>query len=102
MLSLPRYRHTDISEGRDIEHNAEIFLSVLHGTGEQAREDIVCINAGSLLYVSGEVASMEEGFAKAKESVKSGKAFKKLVEFVESTKGNMECITQFLSRTSTT
>jgi anthranilate phosphoribosyltransferase len=57
----------------DVEDSKRIFLSVLEGA-EGPAKDVVIINAGVGLFVSGVVASIREGIELARESVDTGRA----------------------------
>lgn len=59
------------------QQSSEILLSVLAGEPGPAR-DIVLLNAGAAIYVSGLVADLPEGIAQAANSLDSGAALAKL------------------------
>jgi len=67
------------------EKNAEIARSILQGKKGPMR-DIVLLNAGATIYVSSKASTIKEGIRLAKESIDSGKAYKKLVAFIKATK----------------
>jgi anthranilate phosphoribosyltransferase len=71
----------EILHANSPEHSASIIQSVLYGT-QGAAFDIVCINAGALLYISDMAASLEDGIQKAKQSIMNGAALKKLHSLV--------------------
>jgi anthranilate phosphoribosyltransferase len=96
VLNLPRYEYTDIYQGINIDDNVDIFLKVLYGKWTEAQENIVCINSGSLLYISWEATSMKDWYNMSKSAIKSGKAFAKLIEFIVATDGSMERVSRFL------
>lgn len=80
----------EIAEPEDIagttpEKNADIFRRILQGQKGPMR-DIVLLNAGASIYVGGKTGNIKEGVELAKESIDSGKALKKLDEFIEATK----------------
>ena len=52
-----------------------------HGAGS----DIVAMNAGAAIYVSGQAPSLEVGVETAKDSIRRGLAMKKITEFVDLT-----------------
>ncbi|MEX1307357.1 MAG: bifunctional anthranilate synthase component II/anthranilate phosphoribosyltransferase [Eubacteriales bacterium] len=59
--------------GGDAEENAQIIEALLDGkTGP--KQDVVCLNAGAALYVTGKVDSIQDGVALAKELLENGKA----------------------------
>jgi anthranilate phosphoribosyltransferase len=66
----------DIAGGSAVE-NAAILRSVVSGE-EGARRDIVLLNAGAVIYLSGRASTMEEGIATARTSIDSGAALQKL------------------------
>ena len=63
--------------GRD---NAKLGMEVLQGCGRKGILEAISLNAGSVLYIAKKVNSIAEGYALAKEAVKSGKALAKLEE----------------------
>jgi anthranilate phosphoribosyltransferase len=65
--------------------NAVITKGILEGA-RGAKSDIVLLNAGAMIYVSGLSHDFTEGVAKAKETVSSGTALKKMNQFIEATK----------------
>lgn len=64
--------------------NAAVVTAVLEG-GHGAGADLVALNAAAAVFVSGEVASLEEGYAAARESLASGRAGERLAAFVAAT-----------------
>ncbi len=63
------------------EHSATIIQNVLNGT-QGAAFDIVCMNAGALLYLSDLAIDLNDGIHKAQHSILSGAAAKKLYSLV--------------------
>ncbi len=47
--------------------------------------DIVCLNAGASIYVSGLAPSFAEGVTKAQVAIKTGKAKQKIASFIAKT-----------------
>jgi len=66
----------------DKEEEATHFLRILGGEEVNSRRDIVCLNAAPILFMMGRASSIEEGYRRAQEIVDSGKALKKLRQFV--------------------
>jgi anthranilate phosphoribosyltransferase len=62
---------------KDAAESKAMVLDVLAGNAGPAR-DIVLLNAGAAIYVSGVAGSIEAGIAKAEEVIDSGAALKKL------------------------
>ena len=65
----------DLYGGRTVEEAAKLFGDILKGKGTRAQQDVVCANAG-LAIATFEQCDIKEGFEKAKESLRSGKALK--------------------------
>lgn len=81
MYGLTRHTFGDLIGGTPA-RNAEISKRVL--SGEQgAALDIVALNAGAALYLAGVADSVAEGVDRAHDAVQSGKAWAKMMEFVE-------------------
>ena len=68
-----------------VEESREMVLAALENRSGAAR-DIVALNAGAAIYVSGKATALEEGVEKAFEMIKSGAARAKLDAFIEATK----------------
>jgi len=72
--------------GGDAHLNARILRDVLTGEERGAARDIVLLNAGAAIHVSGEAKSIEEGVGLAGASIGDGSAVKALDEFVRTTR----------------
>jgi len=83
-FGFKRAKPEDIA-GTDPKKSSEIVRNVLRGQKGPMR-DIVLLNAGAAIYVSGKAKSIKEGIEFAKKSIDGGKAYKKLDEFIEATK----------------
>jgi anthranilate phosphoribosyltransferase len=71
----------DIAGGTP-EENASDIVSIFEGQ-EGPKRDVVVLNSGAAIYVSGMVSDLESGVRKAEEVIDSGAALGKLREFVE-------------------
>lgn len=80
-FGLTRCKKEELTGGTPDE-NAAITKAVLAG-GQGARRTAVVLNAGAGLYVAGKADSIEAGDRLAEELIDSGKAEKKLEEFVK-------------------
>lgn len=67
----------EIKGGETIEESATIFMNIISGNGTDAQQNVVCANA-ALAISTVENFSIIDAFAKAKESLQSGNALKKL------------------------
>ena len=84
-FGLEPLKESEIAGGDSIAASAEIFLNILQGKGTQAQQNVVCANAGMAI-ATVQNLSPKEGFEKAKESLKSGKALKALRKLQELSK----------------
>jgi anthranilate phosphoribosyltransferase len=82
-LGLQRCALADL-QGGSADRSATIVRSVLQGEKGPAR-DVVLLNSGAALYVSGMAPSIAEGMRVAAESIDSGKARGKLDDLVRMT-----------------
>lgn len=73
---------SDIVGGTATE-NAKITLGILKGEIQGAKRDIVLLNAGCALYITGKAGSISEGINLAKASIDGGWALAKLKQLIE-------------------
>ena len=81
-LGLKLTRVKDIVGG-DSAKNAHILRNVLSGKEDDARTEIVALNAAAAFVVSGIADRLDEGLEHAMEILESGRGVKKLEEFLE-------------------
>ena len=81
-LDIQLAKREEIIEGKSVEENAKIFIDILSNKEVGAKLDIVLMNAGALIYISGESKTIKEGIEKAREVILNGKALKKLNEII--------------------
>lgn len=74
----------DALKGGTAGENAEILKGVLAGEAG-ARRDVVALNAGAALYVSGMAESIDQGVKMATESIDSGAAAGRLQRYIDAT-----------------
>jgi anthranilate phosphoribosyltransferase len=84
-FGIDRARPEALSGG-DSQKNARILLDVLEGSDGPAR-DIVLLNAGAAIYLSGETSGIADGILRAEASIDSGEALERLHRLVEATRG---------------
>ncbi len=80
-FGLPRGKKEEIVGG-NAKENAAITRGILDGSIRGAKRNIVLLNAGSALYVSGKAASIADGIKLAEEQLDNGKALAKLEELI--------------------
>jgi anthranilate phosphoribosyltransferase len=71
-----------IPGGEAVEQAARI-VQILSRNEESEASDAVLLNAGAGIYLSGKAATIEEGVGRARETVETGKAAEKLMEFMQ-------------------
>ena len=77
---------TSALRGGNVQENADILRAVLKGSGTQAQQDVVALNAALALFVGEAIGSeptidtFARGFTLAKEVLQSGEAWRKLEE----------------------
>lgn len=92
-IGYPLARAEDIAGGTPYE-NALKLVNVMKGERSPAR-DIVAINSGAALYVSGKASTLQEGSKMAEESLDSGRALETLKAMVKMN-GEPEKLGRFL------
>ncbi|ACZ61306.1 anthranilate phosphoribosyltransferase [Dehalococcoides mccartyi] len=66
------------------------LLRILSGNDEGAAFEVVCLNAAPIFYIAGTVKSLQDGYAKAAEIIRSGAAIAKLRQWIEAQNTNPE------------
>jgi anthranilate phosphoribosyltransferase len=69
--------------GGDARTNAEIIHAILSGSATDAQMDIALLNAAAVTYVAGKAPGIAEGLQLARDSVRSGRAQRKLQDLIE-------------------
>lgn len=95
-LNLPHYSPIDIAQGKNVFSNVKYSTDVLKGKGQIAHEDIICINASNLLFLSGIAENLVEGFHQAKSVVKKGLPIQKLEEVITESNGDLKKLKRFI------
>lgn len=74
-----------------MDENIQVVKDVLMGKNNTAEEmaklDMCLVNAAAILYLAGKSESLEKGYQRAYETVKSGRALEKLGNFIELSNG---------------
>ncbi len=76
----------DILEGKTIQENASLFKDILSSKIVGPKRDIILLNAGALLYISGEAKNIRDGIEKAECVIANGEALKKLEDVIRISK----------------
>ena len=81
-LGIKRSCASDLMMDQDKSIEARRFKNLLQGQETQARTDIVCLNAGLILYVAGRETSIKAGYERALELISTNKPLVKLQEWI--------------------
>ncbi len=81
-LGFKAAKHSDLLGG-DPQQNADIARKILDGTTQDAKRDVVLLNAAAGLVAAGKAADLKAGIAMAANSIDSGAALNKLNALVE-------------------
>jgi len=84
-LGFRRCSPEDIGGGSP-EFNAKVIRNIFEGKEHGPKREFLMLNLAGALYVGGKVSSLADGAELAKEIIDSGKAQKKLEEFVKASK----------------
>src|SRR5918999_2748076 len=84
-FALPRHAPDGLLGG-DAHLNARILRDILTGEERGASRDIVLLNAGAAIHVSGEAKSVEQGVRLARDSISDGAAARALKDFIKATR----------------
>jgi anthranilate phosphoribosyltransferase len=98
LFDLPQYTYEDIKQGQNKNENIKFAVRALNGTGTKAHEDIICVNAATILSISKKVKTLKEGYLLAKQAINSGKPIKKLKEFLSLNDCNGEVLDKLLEQ----
>ena len=80
-LGLRRAESADV-KGLAPEESARVARRLLQGKEKGPRYEMLLLNAGAAVYVGGGAPSLEEGLARAEESLRSGAAYEKLRQLI--------------------
>lgn len=81
-LGIKRGTQEEVASLNNLEQEAIRMIAVLNGKDTGSRSDIVCLNTALILYLMNQSSTIKEGFYKAKDIIKSGKAIHKLRDWV--------------------
>ncbi|MGE0902472.1 MULTISPECIES: anthranilate phosphoribosyltransferase [Dehalococcoides] len=81
-------RMEDILTSGDKQRETLRLLRILSGGENGAAFDAVCLNAAPVFYIAGEADSLQQGYAKAAEIIRSGAAIAKLRQWVQTQNSN--------------
>lgn len=85
---IPRTKPKEIA-GKDAKGNARELLKVLRGKRGPHR-DVIQLNAAAAILMSGKAEDLNHGLELAGEAIDSGLALEKLIQLVQSTKGEIK------------
>jgi anthranilate phosphoribosyltransferase len=79
---LKRSSYPAVAAQGDIRREALRFLQVIGGTRHPECIDLVCANAGAILYVAGRAADLPSGVSAGRELIDSGRALRKMCQWI--------------------
>jgi len=82
-LGIKRGEREEIKPLQDRKEEAKRLLNILKGGDTSARLDMVCLNSGLVLYLTGKALSLKEGHEQSRNLIFSGQAFRKLEQWVK-------------------
>ena len=97
ILKLPKYAPKNITQGKTKSANIKYAINTLCGQGTAAHEDIICINAGNLLYLSQLAENLQDGYYQAKRAIKNKQVIEKLEEFIDATGGTKGLLHKYIN-----
>jgi anthranilate phosphoribosyltransferase len=81
-LGCEYVQQSELFGGANVEESANMLYKILQREGTPAQTNAVLANAGAALWVAEKAPSLTDGFAMAKESLESGKAFQVFKKFI--------------------
>jgi anthranilate phosphoribosyltransferase len=81
-LGIHRGRFEDLASSRDVQKDAIALLRVILSKDGGARADIVCLNTAPVLQVMDKVANLRDSVEMARHAIRSGRAARKLRDWV--------------------
>jgi anthranilate phosphoribosyltransferase len=81
-LGLRRSIYPAIAATGDVRREALRFLKVIAGIRYPECIDLVCANAGAILYVAGRAADLPAGVSAGRQLIESGQALKKMCQWI--------------------
>jgi len=97
-MGLKKGKQKEIAQHKTNEENALHLVKILLGKSNTSSIDIVAMNAGALLYVSGKSNNLKKAIAEAKEYILSGRAVSQLKKLVVSSKGNINKLNIYIMK----
>ena len=76
-FGLEKLESSEIGGGDSVDAAAAIFMGVLEGKSTEEQKQVVCANAG-IAIATAKACCIQDGYAHAVESIKSGKALQSL------------------------
>jgi len=96
ITSRPPARPLDLQQGRSVGENVRVAVDALRNKETGPIRDVVALNAGALLMLSGKAQSLSDGYRLAIETLENGRAFERLLMFIDATHGKREMLDPFL------
>lgn len=78
ILSLENYKRLDIAPSLVVEENIKLGIRSILGKDKNALRDMVCVNAGTILFLANKVSNLKEGYLLAAKCLKESSLGKTL------------------------
>jgi len=89
-------KSSDIAQHKTNQENALHLVAVLLGKANRSSLDIVALNAGALLYISGKENTLKAGVKRALKYIHSGEAIKQLKKLVITSRGDIKKLDKYI------
>jgi anthranilate phosphoribosyltransferase len=81
-LGLDRATYESVAAQGDVQKEAVRFMRVVSGVAHRECIDLVCANAGAIIYVAGLAEDLPTGVAASRKLIDNGRAFEKLCQWI--------------------
>jgi len=99
-MKLTNGRYQEIAQHKTNPENSLHLIKILLGKANKSSTEIVALNAGALLYISGKEETLKAGVSKALEYIYSGEAIKQLEKLIVTSKGDIKKLNKYIKNAS--
>lgn len=95
-VGLKNGKYSDIAQHKTNPENSLHLVKILMGKSNRSSIEIVALNAGALLYISGKEKTLKAGVDKALGYIYSGEAIKQLEKLIMTSRGDVKKLNKYL------
>jgi anthranilate phosphoribosyltransferase len=95
-IGLRNGKYQEIAQHKTNQENSLHLVKILLGKSNRSSIEIVALNTGALLYISGKEKTLKAGVDKSLEYIYSGEAIKQLERLVMTSKGDIKKLNKYL------